>query len=498
MESYYQSTRSLDNTKTAKQAILQGIAEDGGLYVLPGLKDIKIDMNQILQQDYLQNARSILKPLLPDFSEEELEDCVDKAYTGTFASDAVTPVKKVGNVYVLELFHGPTSAFKDVALTLLPQLMSKALDQSDEKVLILTATSGDTGKAALSGFMDVPRTGICVFYPDQKVSAMQYKQMVTQQGSNVEVYGIEGNFDDAQTEVKKLFLNEELAAKAAAENIRLSSANSINIGRLVPQIVYYFDAYKQLVNNKVIKPGEKISFSVPTGNFGDVLAGYYAYLMGLPVKKFYVASNANNVLTEFLTTGIYDKNRPFIQTISPSMDILVSSNLERLLYYMADGDTKKVASWMEDLKNTGRYDVGADMLARMQELFGAGYCDDDRTREVIKDVYEKTGYVLDPHSAIGYALADEAAARGDVVVSLATASPYKFSSDVLKALGADNDIDIDSSDPWKALKKLSKINEDLIPAGLAGLEEAEVLHDKVLKVPEMEAAVEEGFRELFG
>lgn len=495
MDSAYQSTRDKALQASAKQAVLNGIAPDGGLYVLPELDTVKIDLDQILQGSYLDNAYTVLSALLPDYTKEELQECIHNAYGNSFTNEKITPLRQVGDVYVLELFHGPTSAFKDVALTLLPQLMSAALKSQEGKALILTATSGDTGKAALSGFQDVPNTGICVFYPDGKVSAMQYKQMASQQGSNVKVFGIQGNFDDAQTEVKNLFLNPELAKQAARHQVRLSSANSINIGRLIPQIVYYFDAYKQLVQQGVIEKGEEISFSVPTGNFGDVLAGYYASLMGLPVKKFYVASNANNVLTEFLNTGRYDKNRPFIQTISPSMDILVSSNLERLLYYMADKDEAKVAGWMQDLKDKGFYEVGPEMLERLQAKFGCGSYDDAATKQIIHDVFEQYGYVLDPHSAIGYGLADEAIKANqdgkEVVVALATASPYKFCSDVLDALGTQE------KDPWKALHKLEEINPDPVPAGLAALEEAEILHKDVLKTEEMQQAVAGACAELF-
>ena len=353
MEQIYKSTRSKNIQASPKQAVLKGIADDGGLFVFDGLDQIQIDLNKICSHSYLENARYILSGLLPDYTEEELKECVENAYGNSFASDRVTPLVKVKDQYVLELFHGPTSAFKDVALTLLPQLMSKALKGTNEKALILTATSGDTGKAALSGFQDVENTGICVFYPHGKVSNIQYRQMACQEGGNVHVYAVEGNFDDAQSMVKKLFLDPELNEYAAKNNVRLSSANSINIGRLVPQIVYYFEAYRQLVNEGVIQIGDEISYSVPTGNFGDVLAGYYASLMGLPVKKFYVDSNANDVLTDFFETGTYDRNRPFVQTISPSMDILISCNLERLLYYMSGKDADQVAAWMKDLAEKG-------------------------------------------------------------------------------------------------------------------------------------------------
>ena len=384
MFNIYESTRNSDKKVSSKQAILEGISDDGGLYVWPEIDSVSIDLETICKQSYVENALMILSKLLPDFTKEELEDCVQKAYgSKLFSVPEVTPLKKVGDVYVCELFHGPTSAFKDVALTLLPQFMQKALASTGQKALILTATSGDTGKAALSGFQDVKDTGIIVFYPDQKVSQIQYRQMATQRGNNVQVFAVEGNFDDAQSQVKQLFLNPELQEIAKENGILLTSANSINIGRLVPQIVYYFESYKQLVQEGVIQIGDKVSFSVPTGNFGDILAGYYGYMMGLPVEKFYVASNANNVLTEFFKTGVYDRNRPFIQTISPSMDILISSNLERLLYYMSGKDTQFVKKCMDDLATTGKYSVGQEMLEKLQSLFDCGYVDDNHTKEVI-------------------------------------------------------------------------------------------------------------------
>ena len=488
MEKYYVSTRDKNKKVSAKQAILEGISSDGGLYVWPMLDQVKIDLHKICEQSYLENAWMILKELLHDFSDEELRDCIQKAYGSSFSVPEITPVRKVGDVYVLELFHGPTSAFKDVALTLLPQLMSCALKTADSKALILTATSGDTGKAALEGFKDVENIGICVFYPDQKVSLIQYRQMATQQGNNVKVYAVEGNFDDAQTKVKELFLDKELAEKSQKEHVLLTSANSINIGRLVPQIVYYFESYKTLVNKGVIQLGEKISFSVPTGNFGDVLAGYYAYLMGLPVEKFYVASNANHVLTDFLTTGIYDRKRDFIQTISPSMDILISSNLERLLYYMSDKDTEFVKGCMEDLNTKGSYQIPEEMLKKIQSLFGCAYLDDEKTCQVIRETYENEKVVLDPHSAIGYAVAHKAKERP--IVSLATASPYKFSQDVLHAL------DHSFSDELQAMHTLHDLWFDPIPKGLAQLEELPILHKEVITIEEMKEVVEKAMEEL--
>ena len=483
MEPLYQSTRDACQKATSKQAILNGICQDGGLYVWPDLDTVHLDLQTICKQSYQENAIYILSQLLPDFTMEELQDCVYNAYTKRFAHENVTPLKKVGNTYVLELFHGPTSAFKDVALTLLPQLMQKALYQTNQKALILTATSGDTGKAALSGFQDVDQIGIEVFYPHHKVSAIQYRQMACQQGKNVKVYAIEGNFDDAQSQVKQLFLDEDLRRLCAEKNILLTSANSINIGRLVPQIVYYFEAYKQLVRQGVIQIGDPIAYSVPTGNFGDVLAGYYGYLMGLPVSKFYVASNANKVLTDFLTTGVYDRNRDFIQTISPSMDILISSNLERLLYYMSGKDCKRVKEWMDQLQKEGRYDVGKDMLDQLQSLFACGYVEDEQTKATILEVYEKEKYVLDPHSAIAYEVAKQ---ESGVVVALATASPYKFSQDVLSALG------MQEEDEWKAMEVLSSVCQDPIPSALQQLQSLPILHADVITKDTMKEAVLQG------
>ena len=489
MSKCYVSTRDVNKKVSSKQAILEGISSDGGLYVWPDLDTVKIDLNKICEQSYQENAFMILKELLQDFTEEELKDCISNAYSHTFASPDVTPVRKVDDVYVLELFHGPTSAFKDVALTLLPQLMQKSLQSTNQKALILTATSGDTGKAALSGFQDVDDIGIVVFYPDQKVSQIQYRQMATQRGKNVKVYAVKGNFDDAQSQVKKLFLDEELNKIADSKHTLLTSANSINIGRLVPQIVYYFESYKYLVKNGIISCGEEVSFSVPTGNFGDVLAGYYGYLMGLPVKKFYVASNANHVLTDFLSTGTYDRNRDFIQTISPSMDILISSNLERLLYYMSGKDCEFVAKCMKDLKETGKYTIPVDMLDKIQDLFGCGYVDDEATKQVIHDVYEDTKIVLDPHTAIGYSVGSNS--DETPIVSLATASPYKFSIDVLKALEMDSDGEFD------AMNKLSTICADPIPTGLKELESLPILHKDVIEIEEMFNVVEDAMGACF-
>ena len=485
----YVSTRDTHQKVSSKQAILNGISPDGGLYVLPDLEKIHLDLHTICSQSYIENAVYILSHLLTDYTMDELKECVMNAYSNSFSTPEITPVKKVGDIYVLELFHGPTCAFKDVALTLLPQLMSCALKSTHQKALILTATSGDTGKAALSGFCDVENIGINVFYPYQKVSAIQYRQMVSQKGKNVRVFGVHGNFDDAQSQVKQLFLDADLKETCQKENILLTSANSINIGRLVPQIVYYFDSYKQLVDQHEIEFGDRVSFSVPTGNFGDVLAGYYAYLMGLPVHKFYVASNANHVLTDFLTTGIYNRNRDFIQTISPSMDILISSNLERLLYYASNKNTVLVKQWMQNLKEKGSYQIDDQTLNTIQSLFSCAYVDDACTKKTIHDVYEKTKYVLDPHSAIAYKVAQES--KEAPIIALATASPYKFSQDVLASLNQNE------SDEFKAMQDLSKICQDKIPASLKELQDLEILHSKVIDINQMKDCVLQSTKECF-
>ena len=479
----YTSTRSDNLQASAKQAILQGLCSDGGLFVMPNLPEISIDLDEFVGKPYKEIAKLVFSKLLDDFAEAEIDDCIKAAYSGTFENEDVAPVKKVGNMFVLELFHGPTSAFKDVALTMLPQFMSKALANDSKKALILTATSGDTGKAAMSGFANVPSTGICVYYPHGGVSAVQRMQMATQTGSNVDVFAVKGNFDDAQRGVKELFVNEELNAYAASKGVELSSANSINIGRLMPQIVYYFSTYSWLVENEQIKAEERIVFCVPTGNFGDVLAGYYAYLMGLPVEKFVVASNKNDVLDCFIKTGTYDANREFYKTISPSMDILVSSNLERLLYYATGNDCEKVAGWMKELKENGKYTVDSTTKAKIDDMFESGSANEEQTMAAIADVKKETGYVLDTHSAVAYYVAKKYAEAGKTVVSLSTASPYKFPQAVMSALGEDID------DEWEALSRLGEINADACPAPLANLQNAEVLHNEVIAKEQMRDTV---------
>lgn len=486
MASMYHSTRSTVKECSAKRAVLDGLAPDGGLYVTDALGETSIDLDRVIAQTYSENAALILKTLLDDYTDEEISSCVEAAYGNTFAAKETTPVVSVGDDYVLELFHGPTSAFKDVALQMLPQLMSRAAALASERIMILAATSGDTGKAALAGFADTPGLGITVFFPHGGTSEIQRLQMVTQHGDNVAVGAVHGNFDDTQSAVKRIFSDKELQARLREQGIVLSSANSINIGRLAPQVVYYFDAYAQLVRQGAIECGDKIDFCVPTGNFGDVLAGYFALRMGLPVRKLIVASNANNVLTDFLTTGVYDRNRPFHKTISPSMDILISSNLERLLYYMSDGNADLVAKLMDDLAQTGRYEVPADMLERIQATFLCGFASDDEARTAMKECFEETGYVLDPHTAVAWCVSQNTPkADGVARVVLSTASPYKFCRDVCRALGLPaegNDFD--------CMRELESASKTKAPEALAALENATVRFDDVMDADEMPLYVE--------
>ena len=488
----FSSTRSNIIDVSAKQAILKGLADDGGLFVNPNLGDtnLRLKSDEYIGNPYLQTAKSVFKKFLHDFTDEEIESCITSAYKGTFENDEIAPLKKVGNVFVCELYHGPTSAFKDVALTILPQFLSTALKETKQKALILTATSGDTGKAAMSGFADVENTAICVYYPHGGVSEVQYRQMATQTGSNVNVFAIEGNFDDAQRNVKSLFADESLNKVAHDNSIVLTSANSINIGRLIPQIVYYFSSYSKLVEMNEINVGDEIIFSVPTGNFGDILAGYCAKEMGLPISKLICASNKNDVLDIFIKTGIYDTNRPFYKTISPSMDILISSNLERLLYYASNKNVDKVNAWMNDLKKTGRYEVDDKTLSKIKQVFDSGTASEEETKETIKEVFEKHNYVLDTHSAIAFSLAEKCAVEGQKVVSLATASPYKFPRSVMSAI-----LDKDN-DEWSSLANLEKISEQKIPSQLNEINKKEILHNDVIEISEMKKTVKNAILKL--
>lgn len=479
---YYHSTRGEERC-SPKEAILKGIASDGGLFVWDDLDQVQLDLHTFLQLDYPGMVQTLFRRLLWDYSEEELAACAQAAYGDTFDDERITPLVFAGKQPVLELFHGPTSAFKDVALCMLPQLMSRALAGKDEKVMIVTATSGDTGKAALSCFQDAENIGITVFYPQGKVSAIQRLQMVTQPGRNVSVCAIEGNFDDAQSSVKALFQSEGARRLKEEEHIVLSSANSINIGRLIPQIVYYFAAYQQLLQQEKIQWGEEISFCVPTGNFGNVLAGYYAKLLGLPIRHLIVAANENKVLDDFLRTGIYDRNRSFHTTISPSMDILISSNLERMLYYMCGKDSEKIRGWMDELARMGRYQVDEETLQKIRNVFLSGHCDNAQTSLQIERVYRSCGYVMDPHTAVGsYVL--EQLALTELCVLLSTASPYKFTRDVLKALQVEA-----AADDFVCMEQLSELTKTSIPQGLYALKSMKERFSDVIEVTDMEAYV---------
>ncbi len=473
----YQSTRNKNLTATGPEAILRGIAPDGGLYMIPDLSAVQLDWKTLLELDTIPMASKILQALLPDFSPAEMDELSRKAYCGKFESEDLTPLAQVGDRYVLELFRGPTSAFKDVALSMLPQLMtaSRAKTGMQEEIVILTATSGDTGKAALEGFHDVDGIRIIVFFPNNGVSAVQKAQMVTQTGNNVTVTAINGNFDDAQTGVKMTFA---AAGKAPIDGVELSSANSINIGRLAPQVVYYFKAYADLVRAEKIKVGDPISFVVPTGNFGDILAGYFAKKLGLPVKKLICASNENKVLTDFFGEGIYDRQRPFYKTTSPSMDILVSSNLERLLFMMSDCDSDLVASLMKDLNEKGRYEIPAAMREKIAAEFGAGFSGDEGTAKTINAVWKKYGYLMDTHTAVAWAVSEEYMKENpaEPVVVLSTASPFKFPHAVLEALG-----ETPAADEFDCLTQLAELSRLPIPKNLAGLKDAKVLHDTVIE-----------------
>ncbi len=476
----YHSTRKRADVVDSAQAVLSGLAPDGGLYVPEKLPEI--DVSACLQESTMEMAARIIGAMLPDIG--NMETLVSRAYKGKFQTEELTPTVDTGRFTVLELFRGPTSAFKDVALCMLPQLLTAAKKEKgmQEDILILTATSGDTGKAALAGFADVEGVKICVFYPDGGVSAVQRAQMVTQEGNNVAVCAVKGNFDDAQTGVKNIFASAEEGRLPGGNRLRLSTANSINIGRLAPQITYYFKAYADLLRRGQIQMGDKVNFCVPTGNFGDILAGWLAKQLGLPVGKLVCASNANNVLTDFIETGRYDRRRPLHKTASPSMDILVSSNLERLLYFLS-GDTGLVADLMKRLNTEGFYEVPAALKAAIQAEFWAGYCDDKKARQTIKAVFENQNYLCDTHTATGWAVAEDYVNQtGDTrpMVVLSTASAYKFPAAVLSAL-----TDAKDMDEFAQMDALQNLTGWPIPANLSGLQEKKELHTGVIAKEEM-------------
>ena len=477
----YQSTRNRALTASPAEAVLAGIAPDGGLFMPEAIPSM--DWQALLQEDTLTMSARILSALLPDYP--DMDALVHRGYAGKFETEELTPVVPVGGRYVLELFRGPTSAFKDVALSLLPLLISEARDILcvKDEMLILTATSGDTGKAALEGFHDVPGTKIIVFYPHGGVSAVQQAQMVTQEGGNVKVCAVRGNFDDTQTGVKKIFA---ACAEKELAGVRLSSANSINIGRLAPQIVYYFKAYADLVRCGRIQIGEPVHFCVPTGNFGDILAGYFAKRMGLPVGKLICASNRNDVLTEFLSTGVYDKRRTFYKTTSPSMDILVSSNLERLLSLLT-GDDAYVAGLMKQLNEQGHYKVSDELLKKLKAEFSCGCCDDAAAAETIGRLWAEENYLCDPHTAVAWNVAEQfgkTCSGGAPVVVLSTASPYKFPAAVLSALGQKA-----GEDEFAVMEELHARTGVPVPKNLAALREKPVRHKDVIGREDMLAYV---------
>ena len=463
----YKSTRGGNYGVSAAQAIVKGIAEDGGLFVplsIPAIE--KSEFDAMVNEDYRARAERIFAKYLTDFSAEEIKDCVEKAYSvEKFGGDHAAPLHKLtDNQYILELWHGPTCAFKDMALQILPHLLTKSMKKTgvDKQVVILVATSGDTGKAALEGFCDVEGTKIMVFFPNDGVSNIQRLQMVTQTGENVNVMSVYGNFDDAQNGVKKIFGDKDFAEKIAKNGYQLSSANSINWGRLLPQIVYYVSAYCDMVKMGDISFGEEINVCVPTGNFGNILAAWYAKAMGLPIKKLICASNENNVLTDFIKTGVYDRNRTFKTTISPSMDILISSNLERLLYNLSDCD--QVSDYMNQLKETGKYEVSADIKKAVSDVFEAGYVDDAQTKAEIKKIWDEHGYLIDTHTAVACAVNDMLA-DGTKTVIASTANPFKFNGSVYEALAGKTG----ETDEFVISDKLSEMTKAEVPASLAEL-----------------------------
>ncbi|QHQ61045.1 threonine synthase [Anaerocolumna sedimenticola] len=494
MNLMYQSTRSNSEPITASQAILKGLADDGGLYIPVTVPKFEVPLSRLGKMTYQETAYEVMKLFFTDFTEEELKNCINRAYDEKFDTKEIAPLVKADGAFYLELFHGATIAFKDMALSILPHLLTTAAkkNQVKDEIVILTATSGDTGKAALAGFADVEGTKIIVFYPKDGVSPIQEKQMVTQKGDNTFVIGIRGNFDDAQNGVKAMFNNKQLAADLKAKGYQFSSANSINIGRLVPQIVYYIYAYGRLVENGEVKAGEKINVVVPTGNFGNILAAYYAKTMGLPVNKLICASNENKVLFDFFQTGIYNRNRDFILTSSPSMDILISSNLERLIYQVADRDADRNLAMMKSLSTKGEYAITDEMKANMADFVG-GYASEKETAETIKKLYELTGYVIDTHTAVAasvYKNYTRQTADDHKSIIASTASPYKFTRSVMNAI----DGSYDSKTDFQLVDELSKLSNTAVPQAIEEIRSADVLHNTVCDKDKMQETVEKILR----
>ncbi|MCR3921830.1 MAG: threonine synthase [Firmicutes bacterium] len=486
----YQSTRGDDQVVSASEAILRGIASDGGLYVPTVIPRLTTPLTALAHLDYQALALQIMSLYLTDYTEDELRNAIMQAYDHTFTTPAIAPLVPQGDVHFLELFHGPTLAFKDMALSILPHLLIVAAEKQGltQEVVILTATSGDTGKAALEGFANVPGTKIIVFFPEHGVSPVQKRQMVTQAGENTHVIGIEGNFDDAQNGVKAMFTDESLRTSLKQAGYIFSSANSINIGRLVPQIVYYYYAYLQLVNQGVISAGQDVNFAVPTGNFGNILAAYYARCMGLPIGKLICASNTNKVLFDFLTTGIYDRKREFVVTMSPSMDILISSNLERLLYHASGQNAHWVRAQMQELTASGHYQIPQTVKTKLAPFVG-GYASEEETALAINQLYQERGYLMDPHTAVAFVVLQKyRQASGDTTptVVISTASASKFAKDVLSAI----DPKYKDYDDFALLAKLGQLSSQPIPMAVQELEQRTILHKKVCQKDEMRLMVE--------
>lgn len=485
---YYKSTRNSSVNVSSAQAIAQGISKDGGLFVPSEIPSLSLDeIKSLGDKSYSERAFFVFSKFLTDFTDAEIKYCVENAYNDkNFDTNNIAELAHLfDGTYMLELWHGPTCAFKDMALQILPYLLTTSAKKLNlnKKIVILVATSGDTGKAALEGFKDVPDTEILVFYPDDGVSAMQKKQMTTQEGKNVGVCAIKGNFDDAQNGVKAIFTNEEIANELDKNGMMFSSANSINWGRLAPQIIYYISSYAQLVKDGEINLGDKINIVVPTGNFGNILAGFYAKKMGLPVNKLICASNANNVLTDFLNTGVYNRNRPFHTTISPSMDILISSNLERLLYHLCGENDEQIREWFGALATDGKYEVTDEVKAVLKDEFYAGCCDDVQTKACIKEIYDKYSYTCDTHTAVAVKVyEDYKAATGDETKTIiaSTASPYKFSGSVLDAIGVDT-----NTDEFGLVDKLAETSKLPVPASLAALKDKDIRFKKFIDKTEM-------------
>ncbi len=489
MDLLYRSTRGGREPLTASKAVLQGLANDGGLFVPDRIPLLEKSMKEFATMSYQETAYEVMKLFLTDYTEEELKYCIHSAYDSKFDTEVIAPlVKKVG-AYYLELFHGATIAFKDMALSILPYLMVTAAKKNNVKndIVILTATSGDTGKAALAGFADVPGTRIIVFYPKNGVSPIQEKQMVTQKGANTAVVGITGNFDDAQTGVKKMFNDAELAETLDNTGFQFSSANSINIGRLVPQVVYYVYSYAKLLASGEIVDGEQINVVVPTGNFGNILAAFYAKNMGVPIDKLICASNDNKVLYDFFVTGCYDKNRPFMLTTSPSMDILVSSNLERLIYRIAGEDAKVDAKFMNDLSKEGKYSITDEMKAQLSDFYG-NYATEEEIAAQIRKVYEIDGYIMDTHTAVASVVYDKYVSDTEdtkKTVIASTASPYKFTRSVMKAI----DKSYDTKSDFELVDELSKLSGVKVPNAIEEIRSANILHNTICDTDEMKATV---------